>query len=133
MSVIDEIIEDAERLREAPFILNGEQRTVYYRLMTGATHAKVLGLAKKSRTIIQPDGSKLESEYYDDDLIRAYTIFFQMMDEDGNRVFTDMAKDPKIIQDKVPYETSSMLAASMGLRSISDMIEELKKNSKTTA
>ena len=132
MSIVDELIEDADRLREAPFLLNGEQKVVYYKLMTGATHSKVMELSKKSKTVVE-EGQRYEVKYHDDDLIRAYTIFFQMMDKDGERVFTDIAKDPKIIQEKVPYETSSMLAASMGLRSISDMIEELKKNSKTTA
>ena len=128
MSIRDELTADSQRLRSVQFILNGKATESYFKVMLGSDHSKIMDRSKKSRTIKQTDGSTIESEYYDDDLIRAYTIYFQMRDIDSEWVFTDFAKDPKWIQENVAYETQCVLAASMGLRSVSDMIEEAKKN-----
>lgn len=110
-------------LRTADMTLNGEVHRIYYKVMSGANHARALELSKKTKTVKETDGSTTELSYYDDDLLRAHIIYFQLLDKDGKRVFTDLTK-VKWIQDNTSYETGSYLAAVMGLKSVSDIIQE---------
>ena len=91
--------------------------------MSGQDHSRALELSKKTKTVQETDGSATDLTYYDDDLLRAHIIYFQLLDKDGNRVFTNLPKI-KWIQENIAYETSSYLAAVMGLKSVSDIIEE---------
>ena len=91
--------------------------------MSGDDHARALELSKKTKTVKETDGSSTELSYYDDDLLRSYIIYFQMLDKDGERVFNNLTKI-QWIKDNIAYETSSYLAAVMGLKSVSDIVEE---------
>jgi hypothetical protein len=91
--------------------------------MSGDDHARALELSKRTKTIKEADGSSTDLTYYDDDLLRCHIIYFQLLDKDGERVFNNLTK-VKWIKDNITYETSSYLAAVMGLKSVSDIIEE---------
>lgn len=114
---------ESTELRTAEMSLNGTAHKVYYKVMSGATHAKAMQLSKRTKTVKEVDGSSTELSYYDDDLLRANIIYFQLLDKDGKRVFTNLTK-LKWIQENIAYETSSYLAAVMGLRSVSDIVQE---------
>ena len=114
---------EKQDIRSADIVLNGEIHQIYYRTMSGQDHSRALELSKKTKTVQETDGSATDLTYYDDDLLRAHIIYFQLLDKDGNRVFTNLPKI-KWIQENMAYETSSYLAAVMGLKSVSDIIEE---------
>jgi hypothetical protein len=114
---------ESKDIRSADMVVNGKIHQIYYRIMSGDDHARALELSKKTKNIKETDGSTTELTYYDDDLLRSHIIYFQLLDKDGSRVFTDL---PKIqwIKDNITYETASYLAAVMGLKSVSDIVEE---------
>jgi len=114
---------ESKDIRSADMVVNGKIHQIYYRIMSGDDHARALELSKKTKNIKETDGSTTELTYYDDDLLRCHIIYFQLLDKDGSRVFTDL---PKIqwIKDNITYETASYLAAVMGLKSVSDIVEE---------
>jgi len=114
---------ESKDIRSADMVVNGEIHQIYYRIMSGDDHARALELSKKTKTVQETDGSTTELSYYDDDLLRSHIIYFQMLDKDGERVFNNLTK-VKWIKDNITYETSSYLAAVMGLKSVSDIIEE---------
>jgi len=99
--------------------------------MSGANHSRALELSKKTKTVKEVDGSTTELSYYDDDLLRAHIIYFQMLDKEGKRVFTDLGK-VKWIQENIAYETSCFLASVMGLKSVSDIVQEQEEVLKKT-
>lgn len=115
--------QESKGLRYAEIVVSGEVHKIHYRLMSGANHIRALELSKKTKTVKEVDGSTTELSYYDDDLLRSHIIYFQLLDKDGKRVFTDLTK-VKWIQDNVAYETASYLASAMGLKSVSDIIQE---------
>jgi len=114
---------ESKDIRSADMVVNGKIHQIYYRIMSGDDHARALELSKKTKNIKETDGSTTELTYYDDDLLRCHIIYFQLLKKDGSRVFTDL---PKIqwIKDNITYETASYLAAVMGLKSVSDIVEE---------
>jgi hypothetical protein len=114
---------ESKDIRSADMVVNGKIHQIYYRIMSGDDHARALELSKKTKNIKETDGSTTELTYYDDDLLRSHIIYFQLLKKDGSRVFTDL---PKIqwIKDNITYETASYLAAVMGLKSVSDIVEE---------
>jgi hypothetical protein len=91
--------------------------------MSGDDHARALELSKKTKTIKEADGSTTDLTYYDDDLLRCHIIYFQLLNKEGERVFNNLTK-VKWIKDNITYETASYLAAIMGLKSVSDIVEE---------
>jgi len=123
---------EAQDLRSAEFVVNGEIHKVYYRIMSGDDHARALELSKKTKTVKETDGSETELSYYDDDLLRCYIIYFQLLNKDGERVFTNLT-DIDWIKKNITYETSSYLAAVMGLKSVSDIITEQQEILKKTS
>ena len=58
--------------------------------MSGDDHARALELSKKTKTVKETDGSTTDLNYYDDDLLRCYIIYFQLLNENGERVFTNL-------------------------------------------
>jgi hypothetical protein len=122
---------EATELRSAEFVVGGEIQKVYYRIMSGDDHARALELSKKTKTVKETDGSETELSYYDDDLLRCYIIYFQLLNENGERVFTNLT-DIDWIKKNITYETSSYLAAVMGLKSVSDIITEQQELLKKT-
>lgn len=127
----DALFNDSQKIKEAVITLDGINHTFKFRPMTGKIHRLALELSKKKRTINEPDGSVIENEYYDDDRLRAAIIYFQLLDKDEKRVF-NLPKQVDEIEEKLSYETTSYLASIMGLKSISDMIEEQKEAIKKT-
>ncbi len=113
-------------IRSADMVVNGEVHQIYYRVMSGDDHARALELSKKTKTIKEADGSTTDLTYYDDDLLRCHIIYFQLLNKEGERVFNNLTK-VQWIKDNITYETSSYLASAMGLKSVSDIIEEQKK------
>jgi len=122
---------EATELRSVEFVVSGEIQKVYYRIMSGDDHARALELSKKTKTVKETDGSTTDLTYYDDDLLRCYIIYFQLLNENGERVFTNLT-DIKWIKENIAYETSSYLASVMGLRSVSDIITEQQELLKKT-
>lgn len=114
---------EKQDIRSADIALNGEVHQIYYRTMSGQDHARALELSKKTKTVKETDGSTAELSYYDDDLLRAHIIYFQLLDKDGKRVFNNLPK-VKWIQENIAHDTASYLAAIMGLKSVSDIVEE---------
>lgn len=110
-------------IRSADMVVNGEVHQIYYRVMSGDDHARALELSKKTKTVKEADGSSTELTYYDDDLLRCHIIYFQLLDKEGERVFKNLTK-VQWIKDNITYETASYLAAVMGLKSVSDIVEE---------
>ncbi len=110
-------------IRSADMVVNGEIHQVYYRVMSGDDHARALELSKRTKTIKEADGSTTDLTYYDDELLRCHIIYFQLLNKEGERVFNNLTKI-KWIRDNITYETSSFLASVMGLKSVSDIIEE---------
>jgi len=124
---MDKLLKALERestdLRSAEFVVGGEIHKVYYRIMSGDDHARALELSKRTKTVKETDGSTTELTYYDDDLLRCHIIYFQLLNKDGERVFTNLT-DIDWIKKNITYETSSYLATVMGLKSVSDIITE---------
>lgn len=118
--------QESTSLRSADIGLNGEVHPIYYRLMSGANHIRALELSKKTKTIKEADGTAVEMTYYDDDLLRSHIIYFQLLDKEGKRVFTNIT-EVQWIKDNISFETSSYLASIMGLKSVSDIVEEQKE------
>jgi len=114
---------ERSNIRSADIVVDGKTHQIYYRVMSGDDHSRALELSKKTKTVKETDGSTTELSYYDDDDLRSYIIYFQLLDKDGKRVFTDLPK-VKWIKDSIAYETASYLAAVMGLKSVSDIVEE---------
>jgi len=127
---MDKLLKALEReskdLRSADLVVDKEQHTIYYRVMSGDDHARALELSKKTKKIKEADGSETELTYYDDDLLRCHIIYFQLLDQSGERVFTNLT-DIDWIKNNIAYETQSYLATVMGLKSVSDIIEEQKE------
>lgn len=122
----DALFTDSQRLREADILLNGVSHTFKFRPMSGKIHRLALEMSKKKRTIKEPDGQVIESEYYDDDRLRASIIYFQLLNDKEERVF-NLPKQIDEIEEKISYETQSYLATLMGLKSVADMIEDQKE------
>ena len=120
---------ESKDLRSADMVVNGKVHQIYYRIMSGDDHARALELSKKTKTVKETDGSTTELTYYDDDLLRCHIIYFQLLDKDGDRVFTNLTK-VKWIKDNITYETASYLASVMGLKSVSDIVEEQQETLK---
>jgi len=110
-------------VRSADIYVDGKAHKVYYRLMSGEDHERALNLSKKTKTVKETDGSTTELTYIDDDLLRSHIIYFQFLNKDGERVFNNLTK-VKWIQNNIAYETACYLAALMGLKSVSDIVEE---------
>jgi len=110
-------------IREANLVVNGDVHQVYYRVMSGDDHSRALELSKRTKTIKEADGSTTDLTYYDDDLLRCHIIYFQLLDKEGERVFNNLTK-VKWIRDNITFETASYLADVMGLKSVSDIVEE---------
>ena len=113
---------EKQNIRSADIVVNGKVHQIYYRIMSGEDHARALELSKKTKTVKETDGSTTELTYYDDDLLRAHIIYFQLLNKEGERVFTNLTKI-KWIKENIAYETASYLAAIMGLKSVSDIVE----------
>ena len=122
---------EKQDIRAADIIVNGEVHQIYYRTMSGQDHARSLELSKKTKTVKETDGSTTEMSYFDDDLLRAHIIYFQLLDKSGNRVFTNLTK-VKWIQENIAFETQSYLASVMGLKSVSDIVSEQQEALKKT-
>jgi hypothetical protein len=114
---------ESKDIRSADIVVGKKVHKVYYRIMSGDDHSRALELSKKTKNIKETDGSTTELTYYDDDLLRSHIIYFQLLDKGGERVFTNLTK-VKWIRDNITYETASYLAAVMGLKSVSDIVEE---------
>lgn len=110
-------------IRSADMVVGGDVHQIYYRVMSGQDHDNALELSKKVKTVKEADGSTTDLTYYDDGLLRAHIIYFQLLKKDGERVFNNLTK-VKWIRETITYETSSYLAAVMGLKSVSDIVEE---------
>jgi len=123
---------ESKEIRSADIIADKKAHKIYYRVMSGDDHSRALQLSKKTKMVKETDGSQTELSYYDDDLLRCYIIYFQLLDEDGNRVFTNLT-DVDWIKDNIAYETQAYLATVMGLKSVSDIIEEQKEALKKTS
>jgi hypothetical protein len=114
---------ESKDIRSADIVLGKKVHKIYSRIMSGDDHSRALELSKKTKTVKETDGSTTDLTYYDDDLLRSHIIYFQLLDKDGERVFNNLTK-VKWIRDNVTYETASYLAAVMGLKSVSDIVEE---------
>lgn len=114
---------ESTELKSADMLLNGKVHKVFYRLMSVADHSRAIELSKKTKTVKEVDGSEATLTYIDDDLVMAHIIYFQLLDKEGKRVFTDLSK-VSWIQKNITYETSAYLASVMGLRAISDIVQE---------
>ena len=132
---MDKLLKALEReknnLRKAELLVDGQIHEIYFRTMSGDDHARALELSKKTKTVKETDGSETELSYYDDDLLRCHIIYFQLLNKDGERVFTNLT-DVKWIKENIAYETSSYLATVMGLKSVSDIITEQQEALKKT-
>ena len=122
---------ESKDIRSADIVVDGTIHQIYYRVMSGDDHARALELSKKTKTVKETDGSTTELTYYDDDLLRCHIIYFQLLNKEGERVFTNLNK-VKWIKDNIAYETASYLATIMGLKSVSDIVEEQKEVLKKT-
>jgi hypothetical protein len=120
---------ESKDIRSADMVVNGKVHQIHYRIMSGDDHARALELSKKTKNIKETDGSTTELTYYDDDLLRSHIIYFQLLNKDGERVFTNLTK-VQWIKDNITYETSSYLAAVMGLKSVSDIVEQQQETLK---
>jgi hypothetical protein len=114
---------ESKDIRSADIVVGKKIHKIYYRIMSGDDHSRALELSKKTKTVKETDGSTTELTYYDDDLLRSHIIYFQLLNKDGERVFTNLTK-VKWIKDNITYETASYLAAVIGLKSVSDIVEE---------
>ena len=95
---------EKQNIRSADIVVNGKVHQIYYRIMSGEDHARALELSKKTKTVKETDGSTTELTYYDDDLLRAHIIYFQLLNKEGERVFTNLTKI-KWIKENIAYET----------------------------
>jgi len=114
---------ESKDIRSADIVVGKKVHKIYYRIMSGDDHSRALELSKKTKNVKEVDGSTTELTYYDDDLLRSHIIYFQLLNKDGERVFNNLTK-VKWIKDNITYETASYLAAVMGLKSVSEIVEE---------
>jgi len=120
---------ESKDIRSADIVVGKNVHKIYYRIMSGDDHSRALELSKKTKNVKEVDGSTTELTYYDDDLLRSHIIYFQLLDKSGERVFNNLTK-VKWIKDNITYETASYLAAVMGLKSVSDIVEEQQETLK---
>jgi len=120
---------ESKDIRSADIVVGKIVHKIYYRIMSGDDHSRALELSKKTKNVKEVDGSTTELTYYDDDLLRSHIIYFQLLDKSGERVFNNLTK-VKWIKDNITYETASYLAAVMGLKSVSDIVEEQQETLK---
>jgi hypothetical protein len=120
---------ESTEIRSADMVVDGKVHQIYYRVMSGDDHARALELSKRTKTVKEADGSSTDLTYYDDDLLRCHIIYFQLLDKEGERVFKNLTK-VKWIKDNITYETASYLAAVMGLKSVSDIVEQQQETLK---
>lgn len=114
---------ESKSIKTAHLFMDGGMHDIYYRTMSGDDHARAMDLSKRTKTVKETDGSTTDLTYYDDDLLRCHIIYFQLLNEKGERVFTNITK-VKWIRENIAYETSAYLASVMGLKSVGAIVEE---------
>lgn len=121
-SLLDDLIAEADKLRSVDFTVSGEMRTIHYKLLTGKTYSTIRTLSKKSKIT-----EGVEVEYIDEDALRVNTIITQSLDDKGVRIF-GVGDFDRV--SKIPYHNQCYLAAVMGLKSLSDIMQEATESLK---
>jgi hypothetical protein len=121
--LLEALEKESKDIKTAHLFMDGDMHDIYYRTMSGDDHARAMDLSKRTKTVKEADGSTTELSYYDDDLLRCHIIYFQLLNEKGERVFNNITK-VKWIRENIAYETSAYLASVMGLKSVGAIVEE---------
>ena len=125
LDILKDLHEDSQKLRCVDMVANKKAHKIYYKLLTGQDLEEIRVLAKRSRVV---EGKLIE--YVDEDTLRVHVIIRQARDIEGKQLFTILDEgDIKMI----PYENQCYLASVMGLKSLSDMMEEATEALKKTS
>lgn len=116
LDILKDLHADSQKLRCVDMVANGNIHKIYYRLLTGQDLDGIRILSKRFKLV---EGKEIE--YVDEDLLRVHVIIKQSLNEEGKPIFTIIDEDNI---KKIPYENQCYLASVMGLKSLSDMMEE---------
>lgn len=125
LDILKDLHADSQKLRSVDMVANGNVHKIYYKLLTGQDLDGIRTLAKRIKTV---EGKEIE--YVDEDLLRVHVIIRQALNEAGEHLFTIIDEDNI---KKIPYENQCYLASVMGLKSLSDMVEEATEALKKTS
>lgn len=117
------ILAEKETLRDVEFIVNGELQKFYFKELSGLDFQKIKNrsIVKKRETAL--DGSVNETEYLDEQELRANIILEMARDSDGKRLFSLTNNEHKELVKSIKFTTQSYLAYEMGLQPERDILE----------
>lgn len=117
------ILAEKETLRDVEFVVNGELQKFYFKELSGLDFQKIKNrsIVKKRETSL--DGSVNETEYLDEQELRANIILEMARDSEGKRLFSLTNNEHKELVKSIKFTTQSYLAYEMGLQPERDILE----------
>lgn len=117
------IIAEKETLNEVEFVINGELQKFYFKELSGLDFQKIKNRSIVKKRETQLDGSVNETEYLDEQELRANIILEMARDKDGKRLFSLTNSEHKELVKSIKFTTQSYLAYEMGLQPERDILE----------
>lgn len=117
------IIAEKETLNEVEFVINGELQKFYFKELSGLDFQKIKNRSILKKRETQLDGSVNETEYLDEQELRANIILEMARDKDGKRLFSLTNSEHKELVKSIKFTTQSYLAYEMGLQPERDILE----------
>ena len=117
------IIAEKETLNEVEFVINGELQKFYFKELSGLDFQKIKNRSILKKRETQLDGSVNETEYLDEQELRANIILEMARDAEGKRLFSLTNSEHKELVKSIKFTTQSYLAYEMGLQPERDILE----------
>ena len=117
------IIAEKETLNEVEFVINGELQKFYFKELSGLDFQKIKNRSILKKRETQLDGSVNETEYLDEQELRANIILEMARDSEGKRLFSLTNSEHKELVKSIKFTTQSYLAYEMGLQPERDILE----------
>lgn len=117
------IIAEKETLNEVEFVINGELQKFYFKELSGLDFQKIKNRSIVKKRETQLDGSVNETEYLDEQELRANIILEMARDAEGKRLFSLTNSEHKELVKSIKFTTQSYLAYEMGLQPERDILE----------
>lgn len=117
------IIAEKETLNEVEFVINGELQKFYFKELSGLDFQKIKNRSIVKKRETQLDGSVNETEYLDEQELRANIILEMARDREGKRLFSLTNSEHKELVKSIKFTTQSYLAYEMGLQPERDILE----------
>lgn len=117
------ILAEKETLRDVEFVVNGELQKFYFKELSGLDFQKIKNRSIVKKRETQLDGSVNETEYLDEQELRANIILEMARDSEGKRLFSLTNNEHKELVKSIKFTTQSYLAYEMGLQPERDILE----------